>query len=149
MQIVFCECNIETIEQDFPILNLVIDDVSYEIPPSTYVSWQYGGQCLLDVSYQRGWDVYILGLPLFENFYTVFDQEEKRIGFARSIHSDFQDDAAISLASAHIEPAKSSFWLGFCIAFYPVVLWAIAVKLYFAKRAKDVKAASEGDYVKV
>ena len=80
--------------------------MAYEIPPSTYVSWQYGGQCLLDVSWQAGWDVYILGLPLFENFYTVFDQEQKRIGFARSIHSDLTEvSPMILLSSADIEPA--------------------------------------------
>ena len=32
--------------------------------------------------------MYILGLPLLENYYTVFDQQQKKIGFARSIYSD-------------------------------------------------------------
>ena len=91
MELVFCDCTAGSIK-DFPTLTLVIDGVKYEIPPSTYVSLMQGlfgtPTCLVDVSYQRGWSVYILGLPLLENYYTVFDQEQAKIGFARSIHSD-------------------------------------------------------------
>ena len=94
MEIVFCDCTADSIS-DFPTLTLVIDGKRYYIPPSTYVSTvdnNFFTTCLLDVSYQRGWSVYILGLPLFENYYTVFDQEQKKIGFARSVHSDPLDE---------------------------------------------------------
>ena len=75
MEIVFCDCN-PFMLNEFPTLTLVIDGVNYEIPPSTYVSMMdnhFSTTCLVDVSYQRGWSVYILGLPLLENYYTVFD----------------------------------------------------------------------------
>ena len=77
MMLTFCDCSAETI-QDFPTLSLVIDGIDYTIPPQTYVSPVTDDpgntSCLLDVSYQNGWNMYILGLPLLENYYTVFDQ---------------------------------------------------------------------------
>ena len=83
--------------------------MKYEIPPSTYVSMTnnlFSTTCLVDISYQRGWDVYILGLPLLENYYTVFDLDQAMIGFARSIHSDpvkAENYAYTALASTHTE----------------------------------------------
>lgn len=152
MQIVFCDCTYETIDS-FPTISLVIDNIEYEIPPSTYVSTDSGTSCLIDVSWQRGWSVYILGLPLFENYYTVFDQEQKRIGFARSIHSEYvEEEDTLMLMSDEIDdcPRRATFLQALLIAIVPVIFWIIATKIYFNRREKMTGTKIDGmdDYVK-
>jgi hypothetical protein len=38
---------------------------------------------------------YIMGLNFFHQYYTIFDQENKRLGFAPSIHADGRLDQLI------------------------------------------------------
>ena len=40
-----------------------------------------------------GYSQWILGLNFLQNFYTVFDHDNKQIGFASSIHADDKKNA--------------------------------------------------------
>ena len=80
--------------------------------------------------------MYILGLPLLENYYTVFDQQQKKIGFARSIYSD-QDPPLLftSLSSDSVyEQNHASLPTAVMIAAVPVIVWIIALIAYRSYR---------------
>ena len=52
----------------------------------------YGhANCVVEVAYQSHWDYWLLGLNFFEQYYAVFDQKNKKIGFAESIHNDVEN----------------------------------------------------------
>ena len=50
-----------------------------------YVNFGYYQTCGLLIMSENSFGGWIFGLNFFENYYTVFDQEEKRVGFAPSI----------------------------------------------------------------
>ena len=72
--------------EPFPDLKFTIDGINYYLPKENYV-FEDAGLCTLGVMADEYMDIWILGLNFFENYYTVFDQELKRIGFAPSINS--------------------------------------------------------------
>ena len=48
---------------------------------------QYGTECQLKIQKHSQIKFYILGLNFLQNYYTIFDQENMRIGFSLSIHA--------------------------------------------------------------
>jgi hypothetical protein len=79
----FCDCDISN-SNSFPDIELTIENTIYVIPSKSYIS-SYGAawnqRCQLEI--MTG-DRFILGLNFFHNYYTVFDQENRRVGFAQS-----------------------------------------------------------------
>ena len=78
------QCSTETFEA-FPDLRFEIDGLSYYIPRDSYVI-RYFGKCYLKLMTHYTIPFWILGLNFFENYYTIFDQENLKVGFAPSIH---------------------------------------------------------------
>jgi hypothetical protein len=72
---------------DFPDLKYVMEGETYFIPRRSYVVKQQG-TCYLKLMHHPTLPFHIMGLNFFQNYYTVFDQERKRLGFGRSIHAD-------------------------------------------------------------
>ena len=69
-----------------PDLEYVIEGVKYFLPRESFTLC-FGNRCSFKIMSHRVIKLWLLGLNFFENYYTVFDQEEMRIGFAPSIHA--------------------------------------------------------------
>ena len=67
-----------------PILSFNIDGVTYKIPPASYIGYQSGICTLKIMTNKRDKNFLTLGLNFFENYYTVFDVGQKRIGLQPS-----------------------------------------------------------------
>ena len=63
-----------------PDLSFVIGEVTYTIPPASYIGYQNGVCTLKIMTNKRDKNFITLGLNFFENYYTVFDVGQKRIG---------------------------------------------------------------------
>ena len=70
-----------------PDLSFTIDDVVYTIPPASYIGYSTGICTLKIMTNKRDKNFLTLGLNFFENYYTVFDVQNKRIGLQTSVSS--------------------------------------------------------------
>jgi len=99
----FCYCNEDQYEK-FPDLRLTIDGNHYYIPKENYVM-RDSSVCALGIMSHDLLDFWILGLNFFENYYTVFDQENRKVGFAPSynskprLHELIEDDKNLQILS--------------------------------------------------
>lgn len=75
----------------FPDLNFTFGGSSYYLPKESYVL--YGGgaylySCSLKIMSDDSFGGWIFGLNFFENYFTVFDQKEEKVGFAISKNAE-------------------------------------------------------------
>jgi hypothetical protein len=65
-----------------------MDDKEYILTKENYIELS-GRMCVFKVMVMDfyGDPFWIMGLTFFHNYYTVFDQDNSRIGFAESIYS--------------------------------------------------------------
>ena len=75
-----------------PDIKFKIDGVEYTIPPASYIGYNSGTCTLKIMTNKRDKNFLTLGLNFFENYYTVFDVEKKRIGLQTSRTSKNQLD---------------------------------------------------------
>lgn len=68
--------------QNFPDLIFNVDGTEYLVPKEGYIVKRSWGMCLIGIMTHDTMSVWILGLNFFSNYYTVFDQEKYRVGFA-------------------------------------------------------------------
>ena len=64
-----------------PDIKFKIDGVTYTIPPASYIGYKSGTCTLKIMTNKRDKNFITLGLNFFENYYSVFDVTNKRIGF--------------------------------------------------------------------
>ena len=74
----------------FPDLKLVIGGVTYFIPRSNYLLYEMG-YCGVEILSHPLITDWLLGLNFFENYYTIFDRDNHRVGFAPSKESNVTD----------------------------------------------------------
>ena len=67
-----------------PVLSFTIDGATYKIPPASYIGYSAGICTLKIMTNKRDKNFLTLGLNFFENYYTVFDVGNKRIGLQPS-----------------------------------------------------------------
>lgn len=81
-----CSCGAAG-KDGFPDLEYTIGGEKYFIPRDSYIM-EYRGTCYLKIMHHPTLEFYLMGLTFFQNYYTVFDQESKKLGFAQSIYAD-------------------------------------------------------------
>lgn len=74
---------------DYPDIQIKINGTSYFIPKQSYISCSYKN-CILRIIVYPGINMFILGLNFLQNYYTVFDHDNKRIGFVLSSLSNLR-----------------------------------------------------------
>ena len=70
--------------QDFPDLKFVIDGQPYFLPRESYVVYQGSGVYVLLIMSDQNTQEWILGLNFHENYYSIYDQENRQIALALS-----------------------------------------------------------------
>jgi hypothetical protein len=76
--------------EEFPPLELVMGGQTYYIPMESYLMYNNGEIIFMIMTMPSSGfsiDFWILGLNFFHHYYTVFDMDEQRVGFAPSIAS--------------------------------------------------------------
>ena len=69
-----------------PDLKFTIDQTTYTISKHQYMI-NRNGHCVLQIAPTGNTGKAYLGINFFENYYGIFDMENKRVGFAESIYS--------------------------------------------------------------
>ena len=104
-----CECTYSQYRA-YPDLTINIDGHNYTMTRENYIE-RDSGLCLfkimyMDISYTRPF--WILGLTFFHNYYTVFDQENLRVGFAESTLSNLPETPRLSSHHSGGDAKKST-----------------------------------------
>ena len=73
-----------------PDLTFMIDDTAYVISKHQYMI-NRNGHCVLQIAPTGDTGKAYLGINFFENYYGVFDMDNKRVGFAESVYSSLSD----------------------------------------------------------
>ena len=74
---------------------------TYEIPEDSYVMWAGGDEVIFMIMTMpdSSWDIdfWILGLNFFHNYYSVFDMDQGKVGFAPSVvaYDSFQSSRVL------------------------------------------------------
>jgi len=88
-----CDCTYEQF-LDYPDFKIQLDNTVYFITRDNYIQYMQNDKCVFKIMHLRfspSNRFWIMGLTFFHNYYTVFDIDNKRIGFAESILSDFKE----------------------------------------------------------
>lgn len=81
-----CECGWGGVEA-WPDFEYVIDGKKFYLPRDAYLLRERN-TCYMKIMHHPSLPFYIMGLNFFHQYYTVFDQEKRRLGFAPSIYAD-------------------------------------------------------------
>lgn len=112
-----CKCNQKS-HESIPDLEFLIGGKPYKINRDQWFE-RSGETCVIKFMHAPGRKMWILGLNFFTNYYTVFDYENKRIGFAESILAGgqpaksfmrwvMQTEAAYKLGLSSLESSASN-----------------------------------------
>lgn len=97
-------CFKESTYASMPNITFSIDGTNYTIPPASYIGYQSGMCTLKIMTNNKDTSFLTLGLNFFENYYSVFDVANKRIGLQRSRfsknHLDLEESWVISNLSS-------------------------------------------------
>ena len=63
-------------------MTIRIGDIEYFLPKESYMNRKGNDQCELGIMNDPNEYKWVLGLNFFTNYYTIFDLEQDRVGFA-------------------------------------------------------------------
>ena len=92
-KIPICSCGSEGVD-GFPDLEYTLNKKDYHIPKQSYV-FKYKSTCFLKIMHHPTLPFYIMGLNFFNNYYTIFDQDNGRVGFTPSKSADVRLDQLV------------------------------------------------------
>lgn len=84
------QCTVEQFDA-MPDLTFTIETTDYVISKHQYII-NRNGHCVLQIAPTGDTGKAYLGINFFENYYGVFDMDNKRVGFAESIYSDLSEN---------------------------------------------------------
>ena len=73
-------CTKDTTYAALPYIGFKINGLQYRVPPASYIGYKSGTCTMKIMTNKRDKDFITLGLNFFENYYSVFDIENKMIG---------------------------------------------------------------------
>lgn len=76
-----CACGWDPTLSQFPDIEFVLDGTALIVKPSMYVM-RRGTYCQLHIAGIHNPHLWVLGTPFMRGYYTVFDMDDKEIGFA-------------------------------------------------------------------
>ena len=84
-----CPCEAtkpETWSQIYPTLKATFDDITYQIPTASWIMPAATNLCSVEIHKMDSiyFDLYIFGLTFLENYYSVHDMVNNRVGLAPS-----------------------------------------------------------------
>jgi len=144
-----CQCP-DAGKDAFPDLHYNMDGESYFIPKGSYML-QSGNKCYLKIMHHPTLPFHIMGLNFFQNYYTVFDQEKKRVGFAPSIHADERLDAIIKSAGKLISIEQAETYNKWAVeaGVSIVVLMGLIAVCYKIRKDEAKKSLNRNEYQSV
>jgi len=83
-------CSLESYEA-MPDLTFMIDQTAYVISKKQYMA-NRNGHCVLQIAPTGNTGKAYLGINFFENYYGIFDMDNKRVGFAESVYSELTSE---------------------------------------------------------
>ena len=77
-----------------PDLTFTIEETNYVISKRQYMI-NRNGHCVLQIAPTGDTGKAYLGINFFENYYGIFDMDNKRVGFAESVYSDLSEHQSL------------------------------------------------------
>lgn len=134
----YMQCS-KTLLQRLPTLELIFGNSVFKIEPKDYVLWDDDRDtfCLILLLPSPSTDMWVLGDVFMRTVYTLFDLENRRIGFLKNIDQELE---AAVIPSVFVWDKTKMLLVIFSVAFFAVVLLG---KLYMRRKAKAAESLAE------
>jgi len=136
----YMQCS-KTLLQRLPTLELVFGSSVFKIEPKDYVLWDDDRDtfCLILLLPSPSTDMWVLGDVFMRTVYTLFDLENRRIGFLKTIEESLES-AVTNTPSVFVWDKTKTLLVVFSVAFFLVIFLG---SLYLRRKAKAANSVAE------